>query len=280
MKPSCAFVSLLCLAGSCTSDSDPETRTLAPIPELGVRRAAAPPRIDGRLTDRVWQEAKGTGPFVETRFGGKAALQAEAKLLWDRRHLYVAVDVRDELLRASHTEHDSHLWEQDCVELMIDPDGDAKNYFEIQVSPRGVVFDTRFDRRRRPAPYGRPEWDGRVRAAVDAKGTLDDDASDGGYSVEIAIPWHAFSLEGAPVRPPEIGDHWRINVYAIDLGRERQRAAAWSPLGMGDFHVPSRFGILRFEEEAAPPEPAIVPTESPGPSVEHRQRLESSGAGH
>ena len=280
MKLSRCFLLCACIAGSCTSDSAPETRVLGPVPELGVRRTTAPPRIDGRLGDRVWQQANGTGRFVETRFGGESALQASAKLLWDRDHLYVAVDVRDPLLVASHTERDSHLWEQDCVELMIDPDGDAKSYFEIQLSPRGVVFDTRFDQRRRPPPYGRVDWDARMRAAVDVRGTLDDEASDAGYSVELAIPWHAFSLRGAAVGAPQIGDRWRFNVYAIDLGRGQQRAAAWSPLGMGDFHVPSRFGILRFEGEAEPIKPRIAPSHSPKPDVEHRQRLESSGAGH
>ena len=239
-----------CLVGSCTSESEPPTRTLDPVPELRVNQTSIPPRIDGVLDDRGWDEASGTGSFVETRRGGKAELQAAAKLLWDRHHLYVAVDVRDTLLRASDRERDSHLWEQDCVELMIDPGGHGTNYFEIQVSPRGVVFDTRYDRRRWPQPYGRVEWDARVRAAVDLRGTLDDDAPDAGYSVEIAIPWHAFSLEGARMGSPAVGDHWRMNVYAIDLMRRRQRAAAWSALGIGDFHVPRRFGILRFQGEA------------------------------
>jgi hypothetical protein len=33
----------------------------------------------------------------------------------------------------------------------------------------------------------------------------------------------------------------------MDLTEDRQQAAAWSPLGIGDFHVPRRFGILAFE---------------------------------
>jgi hypothetical protein len=37
----------------------------------------------------------------------------------------------------------------------------------------------------------------------------------------------------------------------MDLIADRQQAAAWSPLGTRDFHVPRRFGILAFE---GPPE--------------------------
>ena len=155
--------------------------------------------------------------------------------------------MRDSLLRASDTERDSHLWEQDCVELMIDPDGDGKDYFEIQVSPRGVVFDTRYDRRRIPKPYGRVAWDSRARASAMARGSIDDAEADAGYTVEIAIPWQAFSPGSGSFEGPSPGDRWRLNLYVMDLGRDRQRAAAWSPLGIGDFHVPHRFGILRFE---------------------------------
>jgi hypothetical protein len=159
----------------------------------------------------------------------------------------VGVDVKDALLRASHTERDDHLWEQDCVELMIDPDGDQRNYFEIQVSPRGVVFDTRYDTRRVPAPFGHVDWDSRIRVGVSPRGNLDDKEADAGYSVEMAIPWQAFSLDGKARVPPAIGDEWRANLYVMDLTGDRQQAAAWSHLGTGDFHVPQRFGILRFE---------------------------------
>ena len=217
------------------------------VPRLGVLQTKRSPRLDGSLDDPVWGFAKTSRPFVETRNGGVAGIQASAKLLWDTRYLYVGVDVHDALLRASHTQRDDHLWEQDCVELMIDPDGDAKNYFEIQVSPRGVVFDSRYDSRRAPKPFGHVDWDSQIRAAVSPRGTIDDRKADAGYAVEIAIPWQAFSLDGKPVPPPTIGDEWRANLYVMDLGPDRQQAAAWSPLGIGDFHVPRRFGILAFE---------------------------------
>ena len=88
----------------------------------------------------------------------------------------------------------------------------------------------------------------------------------------------------------------------MDLGRERQRAAAWSPLGVGDFHVPGRFGILTFEGPPEDMQGNAEPTTIPpgrvpetfrrdpageprlkGSAVEKRQqrhRLESSGGGY
>lgn len=227
----------------------PEARRSA-VPSLGARQTKRPPRLDGALDDPVWRFAKTSRAFVETQHGGPAPLQASAKVLWDARYLYVGVEVNDALLIASHEAHDAHLWEQDCVELMIDPDGDGKNYFEIQVSPRGLLFDTRYDSRRVPKPFGHVDWSSKARVGVAPRGTIDDDLADAGYSVELAIPWQAFSPRGKPGRPPAIGDEWRVNFYALDLGKSRQQAAAWSHLETGDFHVPRRFGILAFEGPA------------------------------
>ncbi len=242
---------LLALGGACTSDAEPPTRPLvASLPRLAVHRTAESPELDGALDDPAWRAAKTSGAFVETRNGGAAAVHASAKLLWDAKHLYVGVDVNDAWLRASDRTRDAHLWEQDCVELMLDPDGDGKDYFEIQVSPRGVVFDTRYDARRVPKPYGHLDWDSQSRIGVSTRGAIDDRESDAGYTVEIAIPWQAFSLDPKPVLPPAIGDEWRANLYVMDLGAKRQQAAGWSAPGIGDFHVPSRFGILAFEGPA------------------------------
>jgi hypothetical protein len=262
----CALFLFVGLIAACTSDVEPLTpaqrqvvagRKDAPrdedtVPKLDVVQTRRPPRLDGSLGDPVWRFANTSRAFVETRKGGVAPIQASAKLLWDARYLYVGVDVHDALLRASHTKPDDHLWEQDCVELMIDPDGDGKNYFEIQVSPRGVVFDARYDSRRVPKPFGHTAWDSEVRVGVSPRGKLDDDRADAGYAVEIAIPWQAFSLDGKPAAPPAIGEEWRANLYVLDLGADRQQAAAWSALGIGDFHVPRRFGILAFEGPAEP----------------------------
>ena len=280
----------------------PEGTAPKRLPTLRVVQTRKPPRLDGSLRDPVWAHAVSTPDLVDTRTGSAARFEATAKMLWDARYLYLGVDVKDALLRATDTERDSRLWEQDCVELMIDPDGDGRPYFEIQVSPRGVVFDTRYDSRRRPEPFGHVDWDSKARVGVSPVGRIDDRVADAGYTVEIAIPWQAFSLDGAPAVRPEIGDRWRANLYVMDLTANGQRAAAWSAPRVGDFHVPDRFGILTFE---GPPEdmlgtnePSTIPPDRMPRSLRRergldpkvkgnldrdraaRRRLESSGDDH
>ncbi len=238
--------------------------------ELHAARAEQPPKLDGKLDEAAWASAPATPSFVNTLSGATADPKVSVKTLWDDTNLYVAFDVADEWLRSTFEKRDDHLWEQDAVEIMLDPDGDGKNYFELQVAPSNQAFDTRYDSRRKPQPFGHMEWNSGLTSGVSLRGTLNDQAPDQGYTAEIAIPWTAFAA-GTPVHArPRAGDTWRVNFYVMDAREEGQRAVGWSPPRVGDFHVPKRFGKLHFDalplaaaetdSPAAAPAPRDVPT--------------------
>ena len=150
---------------------------------------------------------------------------------------------------------------------MLDPDGDGLNYFEMQVSPRGIVFDTRYDRRRRPRPFGHVGWNSGLKAGVDVRGSLDDDELDTGYTVEIAIPWSAVAAGTKPAVPPAAGAQWRMNLFVMDARETGQRAAGWSPPLVGDFHILERFGVVTFPEAAQPAAIPVGATSAPAPAT-------------
>lgn len=217
------------------------------VPAMNATFASAAPSIDGRLDEPAWANAASTSSFVNTMDGSPSDLGGTAKVAWDRDNLYIAFDLADTFLKATETGRDAHLWEQDCVEIMVDPDGDARNYFELQVSPVGTVFDTRYDTYRQPQPFGHVDWNSEIRAQVQARGTVNDESDDQGYTAEIAIPWSSFvTSEGQPMSAPRAGDTWRLNFYALDTLRHGSRASSWSPPMVGDFHVPARFGRITF----------------------------------
>lgn len=243
--------------GSARANPTPAPAPASPPPSLRADRATDI-RIDGQLDEAAWQSAPRTSVFVHTVDGSAADLQASAKVLWSDEHLYVAFDVaNDTYLQNTMTERDAHLWEQDAVEIMVDPDGDGQNYFEIQVSPTARVFDTRYDSRRVPQPIGHANWNAAVEARVTARGTVNDDTDDNGYIVEIAIPWQSFvTADGTAMSAPPADSSWRMNFYVMDTMRQGQRSAGWSPTLERDFHVPARFGRVTF----APAPVAEAPT--------------------
>ncbi len=239
----------------------PEAKPLA---RIVARRIAKPIVLDGKLDEVDWQAAQPTGLMLNTMNGQPGGFPAQARVAYDTSNLYVGFSVGDEDLISKFDKNDDHLWEQDCVEIMIDPDGDAKNYFEIQVSPRGVTFDTRYDRPRDPQPFGHVDWSSQIQAKVVVDGTLNDGANDKGYTVELAMPWSAFAVGATPAAVPSADTTWRMNFFVMNSEEHGQRAVGWSAPLVGDFHTLARFGRVVFPVSATFVPPAV--TSVPGTS--------------
>jgi len=233
-----------------------KARGPAPVPELSAKKLADDESIviDGKLDDAPWKRAQSTGDFVDVATGRQAsdaAVGGRAQLRWDDAHLYVALELRDHTVRGGFPTGavDPHLWERDTAEIMIDPDGDGdgRDYYEIQIGPQNLIFDSRFDAYNQPrggpsGPFGHESWSSNAESAVQISGTLDDDSDvDTGYVVEARVPWSAFIK--AASAPPKTGARWRMNFYAM----QNNAGVAWSPiLGEGNFHRASRFGRVVF----------------------------------
>jgi hypothetical protein len=267
----------------------PSAKSQDDVPELqvGQMREGLKVRLDGKLSEFAWESAADTQLFVNGGTGKAASespLQASAKLVWDSSALYLGVNVKDQDLVGGFDKKqtDPQLWTKSCVELMIDPDGDGdnKDYYEIQVNPQNLVFDSHFDDYNQPrkapdGPFGHQEWSSKLESAVQLKGTLDNSKDkDEGYVVEIKIPWSSF--DKAKKVPPEPGSSWRLNLYAMH-GND---SVAWSPiLGQGNFHKASRFGRVKWvvqpaaadavaakTDEQAKPGATAAPAAEPAPT--------------
>ncbi|HVZ86800.1 MAG TPA: carbohydrate-binding family 9-like protein [Polyangia bacterium] len=252
-----------------------------------ARMVTKPPKIDGKLDDAAWTEAPSTGPFVNTMTGGAASIQTQAKLLWDKKNLYVAFDNADDDVWTDLAKRDDKLWTEEADELMIDADGNGRTYIELQVAPNGNIFDTYLPTVRRYEDTVDPQmkpfsWNSKLVAKVHVDGTLNKrDDKDTGWTAELALPLEDVKgLDTAStVRlPPQPGDVWRINMYRMDQPKGKpQQAAGWSPPMVGDFHALSRFGELVFADAdgktappSPPPAPAKVAAAKPGSKREKK----------
>ncbi len=216
--------------------------------------------VDGKADEPEWGAAASTGPFVDVGTGKPNTsfpVNASAKLLWDEKNLYAFVQVQQAGFYTGFTDAKSQpkaftaagqpkLWEQDTVEMMVDPDpsGDNKDYYELQINPQNKVFKSQFDSLQQPnggpnGPFGHEDWDPKLKSAVQVeKGS---DGKPTGYNVEIAIPWAAYAK--AANHPPKSGDVWRMNFY----GMHNNAGVAWSPiLGQGNFHNATRFARVTW----------------------------------
>jgi hypothetical protein len=217
-------------------------------PRFPCARATQHIEIDGDLTKPAWTAAAAV-ELVRAIDGGSPRQRTTVRLLWDDRHLYAAFQVVDDDIRATHTRRDAPLWEEDVVELFLDPWGARRIYVEIEVSPANVVFDALIVNRARDGELRRDldalrDWScGGLRSAARVDGVLNGGAVSRGWDVEIAIPMRQL----APQPPPAPGVEWRFNAYRIDRSARGDELQAFSPIGRPDFHVPERFGLLEFK---------------------------------
>ena len=216
-------------------------------PRYLCARAARPFEIDGDLTKPAWAAAAEV-ELVRAVDGSPPRQPTRLRLLWDDLHLYAAFRVSDDDIRATHTRRDAPLWEEEVVELFLDPWGARHLYVEIEVSPANVVFDALIVNRARDGELDRDldalrDWSCRgLRTAARVDGVINGGPVSRGWDVEIAIPMRQL----APPLPPAPGVEWRFNAYRIDRSARGDELQAFSPTGRPDFHVPDRFGLLAF----------------------------------
>jgi hypothetical protein len=237
-----------------------------------ARMVTKAPKIDGKLDDAAWASAPTTGAFVNTMTGAAVAQKTEAKLLWDKKFLYVGIENEDSDVWAKLDKRDDKLWTEEADEIMIDADGNGRTYVELQVAPNGNLFDTYLPERRRYEDTIDPKlkpfsWNSKTIAKVRVDGTLNKrEDQDKGWTAEIAIPLEDVKgMDGKSTLtlPPVPGNVWRINMFRMDVPQGKpQQAAGWSPPLVGDFHALDRFGELVFGDAQGavpPPAPPAVP---------------------
>lgn len=212
--------------------------------------------VDGFLDERSWQHAQPM-ILVLREDGGAPQHATTAKAVWDQSALYVAFQCDDPEMWATMKERDDRLWEQEVVEVFLDPNGNGDPYFEFEVNPLNVVVDLRLmcSLREKGMPLERVvAWDCRgMQTSVRAKGpvsTWQTEQHPGGeWAVEMSIPFDA--LDTLPHCPPQDGDAWKANFYRIDrparLAKEEHEFVCWSPIiSSKSFHTLDRFGTLTF----------------------------------
>jgi hypothetical protein len=159
---------------------------------------------------------------------------------------YVRFDVSDVAPWHTLTTRDDRLWNEEVVEIFIDPLGSGRDYVEIEINPANIVCDL-IVRHPWPALDSDPAWhfpdlETRVRPWRDTGSGPD------GWTAVARLPWTGFAaVSPALVVPPAPGDSWRFNVFRIKRPRGPSHPeddviyAAWSPTGGPSFHAPAAF---------------------------------------
>lgn len=198
---------------------------------------------DGNLMKPVWQRAA-WARFDHDWAGKRHDPQSETRAAscWTARQIYFAFECKYSALNIfadGHTAKEkSGLWDRDVVEVFVNPDpGRVKHYYEFEAAPNNLWIDLEIDLDR--TPFHDPAWDSHfLHATLIAKSI---------WTCEMRIPVAPMTSPSYRLRP---GVEWRGNFFRADgMGaNSKRRLLAWSPTlrPKPNFHVPGRFGFIRF----------------------------------
>ena len=207
-----------------------------------AKRAARDFSPDGNLSKEVWKRAK----WVEFDHdvSGKSSHPTAAthvSAVWTDQSVYFAFWCRYDSLNVYQGEDSAterwELWNRDVAEVFLNPQPERiSHYYEFEVAPNNQWIDLEIEKKNNP--FNDASWNSGFEHATRI------DSANHVWTAEIRIPLSAMNAKS--IHP---GTNWRVNFFrAAGQGGDQQRMfLAWSTIPNGHtFHVPSRFGILRF----------------------------------
>jgi len=228
-------------------------------------------KIDGKLDDADWQKAEWTDDFVDIEGSVKPTPRytTKAKMLWDKKYLYVAAELHEPDIWATLKNRDAVIFYDNDFEIFIDPDGDTHSYCEFEINALNTVWDLLLIQPYRDIDNAAVTgWDIKgLKTGVAINGTLNRSGDkDKSWTVEIAFPWEAFKEISFTSVPPGNEDQWRINFSRVEWKTETKNGKyqkqinpatnkfypennwVWSPQEVVNMHYPEMWGYLQFAE--------------------------------
>jgi len=226
--------------------------------------------VDGKDTESAWAKAAWSETFVD--IAGKAGQEDPSKtrykLLWDDDYLYIYVKMKEDHIWAKLKEHDQKIYQDNALEIFMDPDGDAHQYMEFQINAFAAVWDLILTKPYRNGGKSISGWDIKgLKKAVVINGTLNNPSDkDKFWAVELAFPLKSLNLGDG--KPNISGTRWRMTVARVQYEMEIKDGSyeykkdakgealppayyVWTPQGLVSLHYPERFGYVTFEDGQA-----------------------------
>ena len=256
--------------------SDPFEDSIQPVPET-----TQPPVVDGNLFEIVWQKAALLSPFQNADGTGDPQNPTETFLMWDAENLYIGVKAylaESQLPHISQTQQDSPIWEDECIEILMDPNLETDIYYHLVINPIGAFFDQKVNVPSQPdfrfAPHdvqltldrksmqtafdADSEWNLDAKVATQINTTF--------WSIEIAIPREMLEKPSKSdlQDKPAFENRWFFNIHrkaysnaanTEDLAPTTQREYSyWLPTYDSEYpwwpHAPHEYVDILSERSA------------------------------
>ncbi len=191
-------------------------------PVLRAGRVEGEPKRSGRMDDPAWAKAPGSSRFLNMGSGEPATAETTVQCLLSRNQLVFGIRCAEPQMKGLKTQvtadGDANTWNDDSVEIFVDPGASEARYLQVMVSAAGFGYSTWM-------PEGGPGPVPRIAASKDGAG----------WTVEVAIPLAELGPQA------DITKQWGLHVCRNR--KPRKETYFWAWVG-SDNHAPSRYGRL------------------------------------
>jgi hypothetical protein len=177
--------------------------------------------IDGKLNEAAWQKAPQWGGFspLGTRGDSTAPVPTQFKLLADDQAIYIGVSCDEPLMKdlkaVPSLLNSLGLFNNDCVEIFVDPTGRGAEFYQLAFSAANSQFALYYiEGGNTTGGYYAPVLESAV------------NKGEKGWTLEVKIPLSAFYYTDSG----RFSDTWRLNVARERVTVSPRELSSWSKL--------------------------------------------------
>ncbi len=180
--------------------------------------------------------------------------RAVATVTYDQVGLRVVFVVADRYVRCVHSEPQSAVCMDSCVEFFVRPRPD-RGYFNFEANCGGALLAfyitdwRRLGAERKLAGFSplMAEEIAQIQISASLPGRVEPEIIEPvEWRLEMFIPFKVLAKYVGPLGDLP-GQCWRANFYKCGGDTSHPHWAAWNPVSELNFHVPAEFGELKFE---------------------------------
>ena len=193
---------------------------------IEVYRAVKPIKVDGKLDEPIWNQAKAHALMLPNRMtprdgDGTPREGGTVRFAWDEQYFYIGVEMVDRDVRQDGDRDQQHHYVMgDVVELFLKPT-EASHYWEYYVTPNGLKTSFFYPDISHAGSDSAMAYESGQKVAATVQGVFNSrENEDKGWTAEMAIPLAELSEAGVPF---EAGHQWTVLVGRYNYNEDMAR---------------------------------------------------------
>lgn len=190
-------------------------------------------KVDGILDESFWKRSAKTSNLFKMRSEQTSKQKSAFLFSFTESGLCIAAICEDEKIVGKKRKRDYRTWQEDCVEIFIDPKRKKENRFQFIFTAWGNIFD---------AKNGKSKWNANKNLLYKSKRYEKE-----GYVIEVFIPFETLDYHKKPMQ----GSIWDLKLAREDYHRldsKPKELSSWQYVG-NSFSDIGSFGRLIFINE-------------------------------